>query len=68
MLRHIGNNDLYEWDGEKFTNLRTGVSGMVDDEKARKVFKFNIPLSEMIHEYPMVKTLISKLNLKFDNP
>jgi len=66
VCRHIKTGDLYEWDGELFTNLRTGKSGVVDDETARKVFRFNIDASGIFHEYPIVKELIKKLNLKAD--
>jgi len=66
IVRHIKTNDLYEWDGEKFTNLRTKKSGVVDDETARKIFKFNVDASEIFHEYPLLKDLINKLNLKAD--
>jgi len=66
IVRHIKSGDLYEWDGEKFTNLRTKKSGIVDDETARKIFKFNMDASEIFHEFPLVKELINKLNLKAD--
>lgn len=66
ICKNIQNNDLYEWDGEKFTNLRTRKSGIVDDETARKIFKFNIDASEIFHEFPLVKDLIHKLNLRAD--
>lgn len=64
IVRHIKTSELYEWDGEKFTNLRTGKSGVVDDETARKIFKFNVEASTIFHEYPIVKQLLSKLNMK----
>jgi hypothetical protein len=64
ICRNIQNNDFYSWDGEKFTNLRTGVSGIIDDETARKVFLFNVEATQIFHEYPLVKELINKLNLK----
>lgn len=66
IVRNIQNNDLYEWDGEKFTNLRTGKSGQVDDKKAREIFKFNIEASTIFHEYPIVKELLQKLNMKVE--
>jgi hypothetical protein len=66
VVRNIQNNDFYEWDGEKFTNLRTGKSGVVDDEKAREIFKFNIEASQIFHDYPIVKELLSRLNMKSD--
>lgn len=64
VLRNVQNNDLYEWDGELFTNLRTGRGGKVEDEIAKKIFKFNVGASGIIHEFPLVKELIKKLNLK----
>jgi hypothetical protein len=66
VLRNVQNGDFYEWDGEKYTNLRTGNSGMVEDEKAREIFKFNMEASQIFNEYPIVKELIQRLNLKSD--
>lgn len=66
VLRNVQNNDLYEWDGEKFTNLRTLKSGVVDDETAKKVFKMNIDATQIINEYPIIKDLINTLNLKIE--
>jgi ribosomal silencing factor RsfS len=63
IVRHK-NGDCYEWDGEKFTNLRTLKSGVVDDEKAREIFKFNVEASQIFHDYPIVKSLLNKLNMK----
>jgi ribosomal silencing factor RsfS len=61
---HIKTREAYEWDGEKFTNLRTLKSGVVDDEKAREIFKFNVEASQIFHDYPIVKSLLNKLNMK----
>lgn len=66
IVRNLQNNDLYEWDGERFTNLRTGKSGVVDDETARKVFVFNVEASQIFNDFPIVKDLIKRLNLKID--
>lgn len=66
IVRNIQNNDLYEWDGEKFINLRTQKSGAVNDETARKIFKFNLDATELINEYPIMFELIKSLNLKID--
>ncbi len=66
IVRNIENNDLYEYLGEnKFQNLRTKRGGIVDEEKARKVFRVNLEATEIINEHPIVKELISKLGLKF---
>jgi len=67
VVRNIGTNDLYFYNGENnFENIRTGKSGVVDDEAARKVFKMNVEATEIINEYPEVGNLIKTLNLKFD--
>lgn len=67
ICRHISNNDFYEYKGDDiFTNIRTGVSGKVDAEKAKKVFRFNLEATEIINQYPMVELLIKTLNLKCD--
>lgn len=66
IVRNINTNDLYDWDGEKFTNLRTGVSGTVTDVAAQKTFLFNLAATEMINEYPLIAELINKLDLKYD--
>lgn len=67
IVRNIKTNDAYFYEGEnKFTNIRTGVSGTVSDEAAQKTFKMNIEASQMVHEYPIVAELINRLKLKFD--
>jgi hypothetical protein len=66
VVRNVQNGDFYEWDGERYTNLRTMKSGMVEDEKAREIFKFNMEASQIFNEYPIVKELIQRLNLKSD--
>ena len=67
IVRNIQNGDAYSWDGKEFTNLRTSNSGAVEDEVARKVFRFNPAATEIINEYPIVEEMIKRLNLKFDN-
>ena len=68
IVRNIQNNDLYFYEGEnKFRNIRTGKSGVVDDEAARRVFKINIEATEIINEYPIIEKMIKTLSLKFDN-
>jgi len=67
IVRNIQNNDAYEYLGNNvFQNLRTLKSGQVDEETARKIFRINLDATELINEYPMIKELINKLNLKFD--
>lgn len=67
VVRNIQNNDAYEYLGEnKYKNLRTGKSGEVDEETARKIFKVNLELTTMLNEYPELETAIQKLNFKID--
>lgn len=67
IVRNIQNNDAYEYLGEnKYKNLRTGKSGEVDEETARKIFKVNLELTTMINEFPYLETAIQKLNLKIN--
>lgn len=68
IVRNIHNNDLYQYEGEnKFTNLRTGVTGVVADEIASKVFRVNADATVLISQNPNIKKLISGLGLKFEN-
>lgn len=68
ICRNIQNNQFYFFEGgNTFTNIVSGRSGEVDDEKAREIFRFNLALSEMMNEFPEVENLIKVLNLKFDN-
>jgi len=56
---------MYSYEGEnKFTNIRTGESGVVSDELANKVFVFCPNESELIHEYPVIEEMIKRLQLK----
>lgn len=64
IVRNIKTNDFYEYVGEnKYVNLRTGESGVVPEDKAQRVFKINIDLSQMISDNPEIKNLITKLKL-----
>lgn len=66
VVRNIKSNDLYEFcGGNTFKNLRTGATGEVSDEVARKSFVINVEATMILDEFPIVKELISKLNLKF---
>lgn len=68
VVRNIQNNDLYFFKGgNNFKNIRTGNSGVVDDEAARKVFKINLEATELMNEFPIIEEMIKVLNLKFDN-
>ena len=66
IVRNIQNGDFYSWDGERFENVRTGQSGVVDDETARKVFRFNPAATELFNEYPILGEFVKRLNLKAD--
>lgn len=66
IVRNIKTNDLYSWDGTMFTNLRTGISGVVRDDVARKTFRINLEATEMLNKHPHLKEMIRTLNLKFD--
>ena len=67
VVRNIQNDDLYRYLGEnRFVNLRTGNEGVVDDEKAREIFKINLDATGILNEYPEVENLIKALNLKYD--
>lgn len=65
IVRNIQNNDLYRYHGNnEYTNIRTGIKGVIDEESARKVFKINVESTLIFDEYPIVEELINKLNLK----
>lgn len=65
VVRNVQNNDLYvHLFGNKFRNIRTGVVGEVSDEVAKKVFRINMEMTEIISKYPNIELLISKLQLK----
>lgn len=68
ICRNIQNNGFYRYLGDnRFLNLITQQEGEVDDETARKVFKVNAEATIILHEYPLIEELISKLKLTFDN-
>jgi len=68
IVRNIQNSDLYSYLGDnRFRNCRTGVEGVVSDEQAQKIFKFNLEATELINEYPILEDMIKTLGLKFDN-
>lgn len=64
IVRNIKTNDFYEYLGEdKYINLRTLETGVVPQEKAQKVFRINVDLSQMIVNNPEIKNLITQLKL-----
>ena len=68
IVRNIQNNQLYRYLGDnKFRNIVTGKEGLVEDEKAREVFKINVEATAILNEYPLVEELVEVLKLKFDN-
>jgi len=67
IVRHKKSSIPYEYRGENvFVNLITGKEGFVDDEKAREVFAINVEATQIFHEFPLVKQLISSLKMKLD--
>lgn len=67
IVRNVQNNDLYEAHGNnKYTNLRTGASGEISEEIAKKVFAINLAATALIHKYPLIKIFIQKCQLKVD--
>lgn len=67
IVRNIQNNQLYRYLGDnKFRNIVTGKEGLVEDEKAREVFKINVEATAILNEYPLVEELVEVLKLKID--
>ena len=65
IVRHISNNCLYEYLGEdKYVNLVSGKSGVIDPEKARGILKIHLDATVLIDQYPIIKELINKLELR----
>ncbi len=68
LCRNIQNDEVYEYlGGNEFKNLRTGIAGNVETEKARGIFRFNVEATQMMFDYPIIEEMINVLNLKFDN-
>jgi ATP-dependent RNA circularization protein (DNA/RNA ligase family) len=66
-VRHIRSSVPYEYLGNcVFRNILTGAEGVVDEEQASKVFKFNLEMTMICDEFPLVKELVTKLKLKLD--
>ncbi len=67
IVRNIQNDQLYKYNGnDEFENLITGNKGIVGEDKASKVFKFNVEATLIFNEYPESFNLIKSLNLKFE--
>lgn len=65
--RYVRNNSIYEYLGDcNFKNAITGQVGVVEESKAKDIFRFNIELSQMVQDYPEVENLIKFLKLKFE--
>lgn len=68
VVRNVRSNDLYFYEGEnKFTNIRTGNSGIVSDDAASKTFTINAEATIILNEYPNVIELIKRLGLIIEN-
>lgn len=68
VVRNIRTNDLYFYEGGNFfTNIRSGISGKVSDEAAKKTFSINLECTILFNEYPIITEMIKRLDLTFDN-
>lgn len=68
VFQYINNSDLYKSIGTgEYMNIRTGKSGIVDNEKAKNIFTINKAATELISDFPIIEEMILKLNLKLDN-
>lgn len=57
----------YEYLGEnKYRNMITGAEGVVDEEKARKIFAINLDTTILVSEYPLVRDLIKTMQLRIE--
>lgn len=67
VLRNVQNNQLYAHMGDnRYVNLITGIEGEVPEDMAKKVFKINLQATKMMHDFPSIQTLVSKLGLTID--
>ena len=67
IVRNVQNNQFYMYLGNnKYRNMVTDMEGEIEPEKAQKVFKINLSLTQMCHEFPMIIQLIKQLGLKAD--
>jgi hypothetical protein len=68
IVRNIQTNDLYRYHGgDEYTNIRTGVRGVIKPELSQKIFKINLEATELCEEFPMIEILMKTLNMKFNN-
>lgn len=54
-------------EGDVYKNLRTGATGEINPELATSIFNLNVPMTVMLGEYPLLETMISKLQLRITN-
>lgn len=67
IVRNIKTDDLYRYVGDNtFTNIRTGVSGKVTDEAAKKTFVINVEATVVFESNPMIEKLIRAIGLKIN--
>lgn len=67
IVRNIQNKCLYEYLGEdRYRNLVTGKEGTVTPEQAKDILKINLDATVLLEEYPLIKELINKLQLRCD--
>lgn len=68
VVRHQATGEIYDFlGGNDFVNLRTKVKGTVPTETAQKIFKIQPELTVLFNDYPNLKELVGKLNLKVDS-
>ncbi len=67
IVRHKTTNALYSTlDGKIYKNLVSEVEGNVAEEIAQKIFAISLDATALINEYPVLETLIKKINLKIE--
>lgn len=67
VVRNVQTDHLYFYLGnDEFENIITGNKGIVGEDKADKVFKFNVEATQMINDNPVIADLIRSLKLKLD--
>jgi hypothetical protein len=64
VVRNVKTNDLYVAHGENYyTNLRTGVKGLIKEETAKKVFVINLEATQLFSDYPLLEDLVRMLGM-----
>jgi hypothetical protein len=64
IVRNIKTNDLYIAHGEnQYTNLRTGVKGLIQESTAQKVFAINLEATQILSDYPLIEEMIFRLKM-----